>query len=55
MARLMEDLPWAPLYVDEDVFALAPGSPGTRAATASCWGRRSGWPGRSRLPGREGR
>jgi ABC-type oligopeptide transport system substrate-binding subunit len=25
MARVMEDLPWAPLYVDEDVFALAPG------------------------------
>jgi peptide/nickel transport system substrate-binding protein len=25
MSRLMEDLPWAPLYVDEDVFALAPG------------------------------
>jgi peptide/nickel transport system substrate-binding protein len=25
MRRLMEDLPWAPLYVDEDVFALAPG------------------------------
>ncbi len=25
MNRLMEDLPWAPLYVDEDVFAHAPG------------------------------
>ena len=24
MKQLMEELPWAPLYVDEDVFALAP-------------------------------
>lgn len=25
MQRLMVELPWAPLYVDEDVFAMAPG------------------------------